>query len=205
LSATDLGNLDEVAKSEVKTLLRSHVEYQDYFSKPILDVENKFKLIFDSNLNRLDDVCVPMYYMNLPPEDKFEVTGLMDLVIEEDEQTINIVDFKTGKTKSENALKKEIQPQIYYVAATLLYPKYEHIILTFDYIKDQPRIITFHKEDVDLILEKVYNRHLQILANNKPRRPSREFWACSYCLTQGKSAYNGLCKELYEKHLGQQS
>ena len=201
LSAQELAQIDLSAKQDVKNLLHSHIEYQDYLSKPILAIEKRYRLVFDNKLNRLDDCVVPQYYFNLPTEEVFAISGFIDLILEEDSDTLHIIDFKTGKTKSENMLRKDIQPQIYFLAASYLYPKYENVILTFDYIKNEPRIISFCRDDIPTILERVYNQHLKIINHEQIMRPSRELWKCKYCLTPDQSAYNTKCKELYEKHI----
>jgi hypothetical protein len=199
LDKEDQKQLNTLDKLEVKRWLQNHrVEFQDYFSKKILAAEQEFNLIFDKNLRRIDDVTVPEYWLNLPHCDKFSIKGFMDLVLLEDEDTLNIVDFKTGKPKSEAALRKDIQPQMYFVAASYLYPNIKNIILTFDYLKAQPIPITFHREEIAIILQKIYTMHLEAINTTVPKRPSRPFWLCNYCVEGGYSGEN--CAGNYNKY-----
>ena len=178
-----------------KWLTNHKLRFQEYFRLPILGIEERFYLVFNNDLQRLDDCVVPECYLNLPPSELFSINGFMDLVIKEDEETVHIVDFKTGKPKSENELRKSIQPQIYFLAASYLWPWAKHILLTFDYIKGQQRTITFDSTYNNVLLKQLRNRHLEIINCNKPKRPYKEFWLCRFCY-----GYNSdTCKGLWEK------
>ena len=88
-------------------------------------------------------------------EDKFEIpfiaadghevklNGLIDMVIEIDEDTIEIIDYKTGRFKmSYNAAEKDIQLRLYYLAARRKYPQYKNHMVTVMYVNEGIKSIT---------------------------------------------------------------
>ena len=97
--------------------------------------------------------------------------GIMDLVIEEDPETIHIIDYKTGvKSQSYQECLNDIQVKMYSLAARREFIddihkkgyKYKNIILTFDYFQDKPITLALTEEQ-DLETEKfVFNKIKEI-------------------------------------------
>ena len=95
-------------------------------------------------LNRVDDFGVaPIKTI----EDRFRVTtddgviiiGAMDKVVEMDEDTLVVIDYKTSKYVSNPAeLKSDIQLSMYDLVASIKYPGYKRIILSLDYLRHEP-------------------------------------------------------------------
>lgn len=62
--------------------------------------------------------------------------GAIDKAVEIDDNTLLIVDYKTSKTAPDhNQLKSDEQLSIYHIAAKILYPQYDRIILSLDLLK----------------------------------------------------------------------
>jgi len=82
--------------------------------------------------------------------------GIMDLVIEEDEDTIRIYDYKTGKwTQTYEECREDIQIKMYSLAARKEFIedinnkgyKYKNVLLTFDYFTKSPITLAFTAEE----------------------------------------------------------
>ncbi len=69
-------------------------------------------------------------------EDGVHLVGAMDKVIEVDEDTLLVVDYKTSKTApTPDQLRSDPQLSIYDVAASIRWPNYKRIILCLDLLK----------------------------------------------------------------------
>ena len=69
-------------------------------------------------------------------EDGVHLVGAMDKVIEVDEDTLLVVDYKTSKTApTSDQLRSDPQLSIYDVAASIKWPDYKRIILCLDLLK----------------------------------------------------------------------
>jgi ATP-dependent exoDNAse (exonuclease V) beta subunit len=106
--------------------------------------------------------------------------GYIDLIIEEDDDTIIVVDYKTGfKTKTTEELMKDIQPRMYSLAAKLKFPEYKFVLLTFDYFRGVPIDVGFSQEQDEVTREVVCRKWNEIKAKHKIKR--RPFdWYCQY-------------------------
>lgn len=109
--------------------------------------------ISDTNIYN-DGLSMVMHRLNnfvegkiLTIEDNFRVTtddgvtiiGAMDKVEELNENTILVVDYKTSKYfETESELKSDIQLSMYDVVANIKYPDYKRIILSLDYLREDP-------------------------------------------------------------------
>ncbi len=90
-------------------------------------------------------------------EGYLSLKGTIDLVTEIDKNTIEIIDWKTGKrfdwgkkvVKDYTYLLQDKQLMLYYYAANLLYPNIENIIFTIYFINDGgPYTVPFSKTDL---------------------------------------------------------
>lgn len=131
------------------------------------------KYLFNNSVNMMNDVLkrYKKVYSDkskiIDPEFEFQldiggqrpIKGIMDLVFERDEETIVIVDYKSGKwTQDFEACKEDIQCRMYSLAARKIFIedilgkgyKYKYSYLIFDYFVDHPVIICYSKdEDLD--------------------------------------------------------
>ncbi len=83
--------------------------------------------------------------------------GRIDLVREIDSETIEIIDWKTGKREDFytrrlhdfTSLMHDIQVRLYHLAVTELYPQYKNILVTIHYVLDGgPITIPLTREDI---------------------------------------------------------
>jgi len=67
------------------------------------------------------------------------IKGFMDLVIEEDKETLLVLDWKTGKhTMSQKEAHRDAQVLMYRIAAEILYPGYKYYNICLDYLQKRP-------------------------------------------------------------------
>ena len=117
------------------------------------------------------------------------IKGTIDLVTKVSDDTIEVVDWKTGRRldwatgeeKDAVKLSKDAQLLLYNYAISKLYPQYKQAIMTIYFIKDGgPFSLCFDKSDQEKFLKMLKNRFEQIRVNNtpKPIDPSRSNWKC---------------------------
>lgn len=140
----------------VNRVVKDETEY-GVFSDPskVIGAEQKFN--FDIELNN----------------EAYNVNGIIDLVLEVDEDTVEIVDYKTGRHKmSPNAAQQDVQLMLYYLAAKKLYPEKKHHIVTVFYVHGGKKQITpsFSSKTADEIMEKVSRTWSSIKNDQDPIR-----------------------------------
>lgn len=111
-------------------------------------------------------------------EGNLTLKGTIDLVTEVDSNTIEIIDWKFGRMfnfgknqdKTYETLQKDIQLMFYYYAAKQIFPQYENIIITINFIRDGgPQTICFDKSDYLEIEKKIEETFTEIKNNNSPK------------------------------------
>lgn len=120
----------------------------------------------------------------LTVEGEVVLRGIIDLVVEEDEKTLEVIDYKSGNsTKSYNAALNDPQMRIYSMVAKMLWPQYETYVTSLYYIRKKRMVsCVFSKED-DKGTLKAVQKHWDNIKNNKePYRPQRSFWLCNFCV-----------------------
>lgn len=84
------------------------------------------------------------------------LVGIMDLVIEEDPETIHVIDYKTGSwVQDYKECREDIQVKAYSMGSRREFIedvnnkgyKYKNVILTFDYFTDYPITLAFSAEE----------------------------------------------------------
>ena len=127
---------------------------------------------------------------------QFTVRGFIDLIHEIDQDTIEIVDWKTGNRKDyytqhpidEELLMREVQPRLYHLAAYFLYPKYKNILITFYYTNDGgPVTISLSQEDLPMTIAALHRFFTTIKCDTLIRR--NRHWTCRMCGFNN----NGIC------------
>jgi len=113
-----------------------------------------------------------------------KVRGVIDLVLEEDEDTLEIVDYKSGNsTKGYDAARKDPQMRIYNMIAKTLWKEYGTYLTSLYYIRKKKYVsCVFSEEDDKATLRAVTKHWNKIRANQNPYRPSRKFWLCDFCI-----------------------
>lgn len=136
-------------------------ESYDIFNRKILGVEKKF-------VEDLGDGLI--------------VRGVIDLVTEINKDTIEIIDHKSGRSISYNAMRKDPQSRTYSLVARRLWPQYKYVQMTLYFLRKTPVTCIFTKEDDDLTLQSLHVNWDAIKNNENPIRPNYSFWLCNFCI-----------------------
>lgn len=130
------------------------------------------------------------------------MNGIMDLVIEEDKDTIHIIDYKTGSwTQDYQECQRDIQVQMYSLASRREFIddvnnkgfKYKNVMLTFDYFTKTPITLAFTALQDQKTEEYVKNKIKQIqntnwidrIVKNNEEFTLKKNWKCrSICDTE---------------------
>ena len=161
---------------------------------------------------RLRDIHYPEPHFDIPIEEdwaKFEyeidgkkvtgrlaIKGTIDLVTKINDDTIEVVDWKTGRrmdwatgeVKDYEKLENDAQLLLYYYAISKLYPEFPNRIMSIFFYKDKdgnpdpsPFSICFSPEDEERFLEMLKNRVNEIRQNMlpEPLDPNRKHWKCT--------------------------
>lgn len=115
------------------------------------------------------------------------VRGYIDLIHKLNDNTIEIVDYKTGSRTSpfdKNTmdfynLTKKLQAKIYFMAAKILYPQYKNLLVTFYYTTDGPTTIGLSDEELPQILSELFSIFQWIKGDSLIRR--NRSWKCKLC------------------------
>lgn len=123
------------------------------------------------------------------------VRGVIDLVAEDDSETIEIIDYKTGRSMSYRKAFDDPQVRIYAAVARLLWPQYKFVMVTLHYLKKYPVTVPLSVEDDELTIRSLQRAQNQILENKEPARimPTRYGFPCDWCI--GRDT----CGEIKEK------
>lgn len=122
--------------------------------------------------------------------DDVTIIGAMDKVIELNEDTILVVDYKTSKYyMTQPELKSDVQLSMYDLVANIKYPNYKRIILSLDYLRGEPaytyRTVKERKTFAKYLLA-VYNEMLK-MKEEKAKPAINDM--CNWC------DYNDSCPE----------
>jgi hypothetical protein len=78
-------------------------------------------------------------YPDLKTDQGVPLIGAIDKVIELDDDTLLIVDYKTSKTApTPDQLKEDLQLSLYDLVSGILYPQYKRTVLCLDMLKSEP-------------------------------------------------------------------
>ena len=148
-------------------------------------------------------------------EGQLAIKGTIDLVTKTNDDTIEVIDWKTGRrldwaTGEEKTYEKLlVDPQLllYNYAISKLFPEYKQTIMTIFYIKDGgPFSMCFDKEDHDKFLEMLKERFQEIQQNMtpKPISATRNSFKCNKLCHYYKNNWPGTEQNMciyIEKHL----
>ncbi len=166
----------------------------------VIETEKKFEL----------EVQRPGFDFVKDGEIKYlKIRGVIDLIVEIDKDTCEVIDYKTGSRKdfATGELKeiadfeKDIQLRLYSYAISILYPQYKNIIVTIIYTSDGGAYsLTIPKSDSVYLLDHFRRKFNEIQNISKPWRLKDDYsrmdkWKCKYLCSFGK---NGNCDKYYE-------
>lgn len=123
--------------------------------------------------------------------------GTIDLITLVNEDTIEIIDWKTGRRldwatgqeKTQEKLEKDPQLRIYHYAIKHLYPHIKHIMFSIYFINDGgPFTICFNDSDLSATEDMLRNKFEAIKSTRKPRL--NKSWMCSKLCHFGKTTFD---------------
>ncbi len=111
----------------------------------------------------------------------FKVRGYIDLITEIDSETLEVRDYKSGRsTKSYDQAQKDIQLRLYSLVAKRLYPSYKYVLMTLDYLRKNPVSVMFGPDDEEKTILSLRRLYQDIEADEDPKRTKN--WLCNYCV-----------------------
>jgi len=142
---------------------------------------------FDISLDKFDWAC---YNYTVDEEEIsgfFRLRGTIDLIIERDENTYEIIDYKTGARKNwatgetydYDNLHQNFQLRLYHYAIKQLYPHITNFLSTIYYIKDGgPFTLAFDDSDIPKTVEMMRTKFEKV-RDEVPR--TRKGFHCRFC------------------------
>jgi hypothetical protein len=128
---------------------------------------------------------------------KLGIKGTIDLITDVGDNTLEIVDWKTGKRldwasgqeKTHAKLQNDPQLMIYHYAVSRLFPDYEYVIVTIYFINDGgPFSIVFDKSSLSKTEEMLRQKFDIIKKTKKPRL--NKTWMCNKLCHFGKTSFD---------------
>jgi len=146
----------------------------------------------------------------LPNGGYLKLQGTIDLVVQQDDETYELVDWKTGSfydwVKDENktyeGLYKDHQLRLYhYVLATHLYPHIPNWIITINFVRDGgPRTLVFPDSFIQQTEDYIKRLYHHVLENTNPQ--CSRSWKCSKLCYYGRTQHSSgqtICNFYREK------
>lgn len=130
-------------------------------------------------------------------DDTFRLIGFIDLVVQRDAQTIQLIDYKTGKhVNSWKTVDDDLQGRIYDYAASIVFPQYKYHIVTFENIAPKKKSVStiFTEAQRRAFGEYLFDLMFQIKHNHNPHPIRQDYhylhFKCKYLCD------NVLCKRV---------
>jgi hypothetical protein len=129
-------------------------------------------------------------------EGNLAIKGTIDLITQVGDNTIEIIDWKTGRRlnwatgqeKTQEKLEEDPQLRIYHYAIQKLYPHIDHIMVTIFFINDGGAFsVIFDKSDMPKTESMLRDKFEIIKKTQKPRL--HKSWMCSKLCHFGKSTF----------------
>jgi CRISPR/Cas system-associated exonuclease Cas4 (RecB family) len=185
---------EEFTKAEVKKILAEYLRVSVREGIETLDVHAEGRQLVLSRLKsfnlgkKLMSLELPFGFPNskypdLKTDQGIPLIGAIDKVIELDEDTLLIVDYKTSKTApTPDQLKEDLQLSLYDLVGNILYPQYSRIVLCLDMLKSEP-VFTYRtpqqRADFNDYLTEVH-KQMSELKEEKQAVPSLNIF-CPWC------------------------
>lgn len=193
-------------REQVKLVLDSDL---NPLKRKVIRTEQQFEIVLKKDAFAYDYVN---YLSGKIEVGNMKMRGTIDLITELDSDTIEIIDWKTGRRSNWNTgepmemedFYKDIQLRFYDIARTEIFKKYKYCLLTVVFIRDGgPYTVTFDASDrVESFkeLEKTYNKILYDKNINRLKDDSsryKESWKCKYVCHFG-AKYSNNCDKFYK-------
>lgn len=124
------------------------------------------------------------------------IKGTIDLITKANDSTLEIIDWKTGKRldwatgeeKTHEKLQNDPQLRIYHYAISQIYPQYDHVIVTINFINDGGAFsICYDKSDLPKTELMICKKFETI---KKSKRPIlSKSWKCNKLCHFGKTTF----------------
>lgn len=135
-------------------------------------------------------------YQNEVLQGCLAIKGTIDLITKVDDNTIEIIDWKTGRRldwatgqeKTQEKLQNDPQLKIYHYAVSQLYPEIDHVMVSINFINDGgPFTICYDKSDL-LSTELMLKKKFEAIKSTQIPRLSKT-WKCTKLCHFGKSTF----------------
>ena len=177
--------LDDGLREEGIRIIKNFYKKNPPWNYNVLDLESRFEVAIEDN--SLNEPCV--------------LTGVIDRFDKLDENTYEIIDYKTGKKlPSQDDIDRDLQMSIYNLGLIKRWPhlKEKKIKLSFYYLKHGEKITTSRAEKD---LEETKNKIVNLIKDIKQKERENNFPAtptilCNWC------GYQNICpmwRHLYKK------
>jgi hypothetical protein len=129
-------------------------------------------------------------------EGKLAIKGTVDLITEVNSSTLEVIDWKTGRRldwatgqeKTLEKLHKDPQLKIYHYALSKLYPSYDHVIMSINFINDGGAFsICFDKSDLASTEDIIRKKFEEIKKCKRPKLSKT--WKCTKLCHFGKNTF----------------
>lgn len=129
-------------------------------------------------------------------EGQLSLKGTIDLITKVNDDTLEIIDWKTGRRldwatgqeKTQEKLENDPQLRIYHYAIKHLYPHIKHIIFSIYFINDGgPFSVCFHDTDLTKTEDMLRLKFDEIRRTKRPRL--NKSWMCSKLCFFGKTTF----------------
>lgn len=148
--------------------------YGEYFDTGIKSAENPTGKVIG-----IEAVADIVWGVGDDGED-IKMNGFIDLVVEYDEETLLVIDYKTGYSVPEHTkFIQDLQPRMYSYAAKLLYPDYKYHWVQFDYFRGTPLEYAFTGHDDENTRREVIALYNRIQKARKIKRRGED-WYCKH-------------------------
>src|SRR5690606_41198044 len=108
------------------------------------------------------------------------VHGYIDLVTEIDENTVEVIDYKTGNyAKNTDEAFKDLQMRIYSLVVKRMFPQYKYVMMTLDYLRKSPVSVIFSPEDDEKTRKFLQDVYKKIQEDEDPKRVKS--FKCNWC------------------------
>ena len=172
-------------KTYVNTAITHNNGYFNPLKKNIIALEQYINYTIDEN------------WAILPDGSNLRITGIIDLVLQDNDNTIQIWDWKTSSTLSDfntgetidlDYLQKDIQLMLYALVAPKIYGEDKNYICTMFFLKQKtPLSVAFSHEELKLAFNKIKHRFLEISKCSLPKL--NRTWKCTKTCDFGKNTF----------------
>lgn len=172
----------EDCKKWVNMALSFNSGYMDPRNQDIFALEQKFDFEVVRDWSKYKYPLLDGTFL----EGYMALKGTIDLITKEDDKTLHIIDYKTGKRidwatgkeKTQDSLFHDKQLRLYHYAVSHMFPQYDTVMVTIFYIRSGgPFTVCFTKDDLKVTEDMLRTKFEKIWATQVPKLDIS--WKCS--------------------------